>query len=176
MRKGNCNSQTPKMPFSRSNNVQQGAERSAPKGAANGRHPPKKRGSHNYAKLRRKCGQLRPPGNGDCMRIPHKPKQTKKTKKGEEMPDNRLDLICPRCHSVPNIAEETPARSAMPKGGDIFDKRIWRVDDVAEFLGCSKGHIYNLASDEKIPKRKKNGLLVFVPEEIHNWILEGDQK
>jgi predicted DNA-binding transcriptional regulator AlpA len=50
------------------------------------------------------------------------------------------------------------------------------VGDVAKFLGCTIGHVYNLASDEKIPKRKKNGFLFFVPEEILNWILEGDGK
>ena len=59
---------------------------------------------------------------------------------------------------------------------ELFNKKIWRVGDVAKFLGCSVGHVYNLASDEKIPKRKKNGFLFFVPEEILNWILEGDQK
>lgn len=30
----------------------------------------------------------------------------------------------------------------------IFNKRIWRVRDVAEFLNCSMGHVYNLTSDE----------------------------
>jgi predicted DNA-binding transcriptional regulator AlpA len=59
---------------------------------------------------------------------------------------------------------------------ELFNKKIWRVGDVARFLGCTIGHVYNLASDEKIPKRKKNGFLFFVPEEILNWILEGDQK
>lgn len=58
----------------------------------------------------------------------------------------------------------------------LFDKKIWRVGDVAKFLGCTVGHVYNLASDEKIPKRKKLGLLFFVPEEILNWVLEGDSK
>lgn len=58
----------------------------------------------------------------------------------------------------------------------LFHKKIWRVGDVAKFLGCSKGHVYNLASDEKIPKRKKLGSLFFVPEEILNWVLEGDSK
>jgi predicted DNA-binding transcriptional regulator AlpA len=58
----------------------------------------------------------------------------------------------------------------------IFDKRIWRVEDVASFLGCATGHVYNLSSDEKIPKRKKRGLLYFVPDEILNWVLEGDLK
>lgn len=56
----------------------------------------------------------------------------------------------------------------------LFNKQIWRVNDVAKFLGCSVGHIYNLASDELIPKRKKRGLLFFVPDEILNWVLEGD--
>lgn len=58
----------------------------------------------------------------------------------------------------------------------IFDKRIWRVEDVASFLGCAVGHVYNLSSDEKIPKRKKRGLLYFVPDEILSWVLEGDLK
>jgi hypothetical protein len=56
----------------------------------------------------------------------------------------------------------------------LFEKKIWRVGDVASFLDCTKGHVYNLASDEKIPKRKKNGFLFFVPDEILNWILEGE--
>ena len=56
----------------------------------------------------------------------------------------------------------------------LFDKRIWRVKDVAEFLDCSQGHVYNLASDEKIPKVKKGKFLYFIPNEILNWILEGD--
>ena len=56
----------------------------------------------------------------------------------------------------------------------LFKIQIWRVKDVAKFLGCSIGHIYNLASEEKIPKRKKGKYLFFVPEEILNWIIEGD--
>jgi predicted DNA-binding transcriptional regulator AlpA len=55
----------------------------------------------------------------------------------------------------------------------LFNNQIWRVKDVATFLGCSVGHIYNLASDEKIPKRKKGGLLFFVPDEVLSWTLEG---
>ncbi|MBD63735.1 MAG: hypothetical protein CME62_00885 [Halobacteriovoraceae bacterium] len=56
----------------------------------------------------------------------------------------------------------------------LFEKRIWRVSDVARFLDCSQGHIYNLCSDEKIPKRKKGKFLYFVPSEILEWILKGD--
>ena len=56
----------------------------------------------------------------------------------------------------------------------LFDKRIWRIDDVAQFLGCSVGHIYNLSSDEKIPKIKKGKFLFFIPNEILEWVLKGD--
>jgi predicted DNA-binding transcriptional regulator AlpA len=56
----------------------------------------------------------------------------------------------------------------------IFHNRIWRVKDVAEFLGCSIGHIYNLSSDEKIPKVKKGKFLVFIPEQIFEWVIQGD--
>ena len=56
----------------------------------------------------------------------------------------------------------------------LFKKKIWRVGDVAEFLGCSTGHVYNLTSDEEIPRRKKNGFLFFVPDEVLDWVLEGD--
>lgn len=56
----------------------------------------------------------------------------------------------------------------------LFDKRIWRVNDVARFMNCSIGHIYNLASDEKIPKRKRGKFLYFIPTEVLNWILEGE--
>jgi len=58
--------------------------------------------------------------------------------------------------------------------GMLFKKRIWRVGDVASFLGCSIGHIYNLVSDEKIPKFKKGKFLFFAPEMILEWIKEGN--
>ena len=93
----------------------------------------------------------------------------------------RVDVICPHCHNPINIAEETrrppcgtEAPSAMPKDSDIFDKRIWRVGDVAKVVGCSEGHIYNLASQDEIPKVKKGKFLFFVPEEVLEWILKGD--
>ncbi|MBC98751.1 MAG: hypothetical protein CME63_13465 [Halobacteriovoraceae bacterium] len=63
----------------------------------------------------------------------------------------------------------------------LFDKRIWRVSDVAKFLDCSVGHIYNLCSMRlklntwKLqPRRKKGKFLFFVPNEILEWVLQGD--
>ena len=56
----------------------------------------------------------------------------------------------------------------------LSEKKIWRIDDVAEFLGCSKGYIYRLVSDKRIPDIKKGKFVYFDPDSIHNWVLEGD--
>lgn len=58
----------------------------------------------------------------------------------------------------------------------LFNKRIWRVQDVAEFLQCSVGHVYNLVSDERIPNTKKGKFVFFVPISILEWVLEGETK
>jgi len=60
------------------------------------------------------------------------------------------------------------------EGARFFDIRIWRVRDVAKYLGCTIGHVYNLVSQEKIPKIKKGKFVYFIPQQIHEWILEGD--
>ncbi|MBK22463.1 MAG: hypothetical protein CME70_00540 [Halobacteriovorax sp.] len=59
-------------------------------------------------------------------------------------------------------------------GDSIFNKRIWRINDVAIFLQCSVGHVYNLCSNDEIPKIKKGKFLFFIPEEIQEWVLQGD--
>ena len=76
-----------------------------------------------------------------------------------------------------SFAEETQERLAKQMDiSSIHDKRIWRVADVAEFLGCSEWHIYRLTSDEKIPYIKKGKFVYFVPHCIQNWVLEGNLK
>jgi len=58
----------------------------------------------------------------------------------------------------------------------FFDNSIagvWTVKEVASYLRCSVGHIYNLVSQKKIPNRKRGRMLRFIPEEIYNWVYEG---
>ena len=59
------------------------------------------------------------------------------------------------------------------RSASLFNNQIWRITDVAEFLQCSVGHVYNLASKKRIPFRKKGGLLFFLPSEVVQWINEG---
>ena len=62
-------------------------------------------------------------------------------------------------------------------GPKLFDKKIWTIDDVASFTGISKSSLYKMTSlrrRESIPFRKRSGKLYFLPEEVMNWIEEGD--
>ncbi|MCY4643818.1 MAG: helix-turn-helix domain-containing protein [Bacteriovoracales bacterium] len=100
----------------------------------------------------------------------------------ERKGNDAIDKTIASDYAPSNLAEETtgvnptePSARPMDAPG-IHDKKIWRVKDVAEFLGCSCGHIYNLVSDEKIPKIKKGKFVYFVPERILEWVLEGDYK
>ncbi len=54
-----------------------------------------------------------------------------------------------------------------------MNDKLWKVNDVASYLKCSKGHIYNLVSKKKIPFIKFGGLLFFSPLEIDNFLLSG---
>lgn len=56
--------------------------------------------------------------------------------------------------------------------GKLFLIHIWQIKDVALFLDCSIGHIYNLCSQKMIPfyKKGKRGRLYFIPSEILDWI------
>lgn len=63
-------------------------------------------------------------------------------------------------------------KSSSGNEDKLFDKRIWRVKDVARFLNCSVGHVYNLVAKEEIPNRKKGQLIFFIPDEVTQWILD----
>lgn len=58
----------------------------------------------------------------------------------------------------------------------ILENQIWKIRDVANYTGYSLGTLYNLTSRSLIPFRKKRGKLFFIPDEIRNWIDEGDLK
>lgn len=59
-------------------------------------------------------------------------------------------------------------------GNTLFDKKIWRIKDVAEYLQLSVRTVYNKTSKDEIPFLKKGKVLYFQPEKIENWLLEGN--
>jgi predicted DNA-binding transcriptional regulator AlpA len=56
----------------------------------------------------------------------------------------------------------------------LFNIRIWSIDDVSLITGFSKGTIYNKTSKKEIPFRKRGKRLFFISDEIVNWIEEGE--
>lgn len=62
----------------------------------------------------------------------------------------------------------------------LFQKKIWNINDVSLATGYKVKTIYNMTSEKtrrthgKIPSRKRGGRLFFFPEEILNWIEEGE--
>ena len=66
-------------------------------------------------------------------------------------------------HDISNYHEEIPIDT-------LFNKKILRVDEVARILGCSKGHIYNLASRGELVPRKRGGLSLYLLSEVMEWI------
>lgn len=74
---------------------------------------------------------------------------------------------------APGLNQEGP-RDKIESKKLFFENRIWSVRDVSEYTGYAIGTLYNLASQDLIPHRKKRGRLFFIPLEIHNWIEEGN--
>lgn len=56
--------------------------------------------------------------------------------------------------------------------GELFEKRLWTIKDVAKVLDVTIGHVYNLKSKDEIPFRQmgKRGRLYFIPDEILDWV------
>lgn len=51
-------------------------------------------------------------------------------------------------------------------------KNILDLDEAVLFTGFSKGHLYRLTSEKRIPHFKKSRKLYFKKTELENWMLE----
>ena len=56
---------------------------------------------------------------------------------------------------------------------NISSRAVWNVQDVAQYLLVSIGHVYNLKCKGAIPYRKRGKILRFIPQEISDWLNEG---
>ena len=57
---------------------------------------------------------------------------------------------------------------------ELFEKKIWFIEDVIAFTGYGKGTIYNLCCSGEMPHQKKRKRLIFHPQEILNWMYTED--
>lgn len=79
------------------------------------------------------------------------------------------------CLKSSNVIEDNGGADSI--GSRLFEKLIWRIEDVAKFLGCSVGHVYNLRDKNRknrIPSFKKGKFVYFIPSQVHEWVLQGD--
>ncbi len=72
----------------------------------------------------------------------------------------------------------TKKYDSVPEQLELFDidqisSGVWTVKEVAAYLKVSAGHIYNLISKGRIPFRKRDGIIRFIPNEIFNWLNGG---
>ena len=59
----------------------------------------------------------------------------------------------------------------------LSQKSVLNLDEVAEFTGLSKSHLYKLTSTGKIPHYKPNGKFIFFDRaEIEKWLLRNRVK
>lgn len=54
----------------------------------------------------------------------------------------------------------------------IGAKTVLNLDEVVLLTGYSKGHIYRLTSEQRIPHFKHNRTLYFKKDEVERWLLE----
>lgn len=54
--------------------------------------------------------------------------------------------------------------------------KIWRVEEVADFLGLAVKTIYNKVNKGEIPNYKRGKFLYFVPAEIITWLMVGGRR
>ena len=65
------------------------------------------------------------------------------------------------------------AGQAAAIGGQPMSPRLWRVDEVAEFLGLAVGTVYHLLSQKRLPCVRISGRCVrFDPEQIEEWVAQ----
>lgn len=83
--------------------------------------------------------------------------------------------------SVKNVKKQDSPELSLPdecaNSSKLFEKIIWRIDDVARHTGWLKKYIYNLTAkkDENgIPAIKKGRTLFFIPDDFLEWIKEGN--
>ncbi len=73
-----------------------------------------------------------------------------------------------------NNEADNDSNSGYVDHKQLFNKLIWSIEDVMLFTRLSKGTIYNKTYKGKIPYRKRGNRLYFIPQDIQNWIEEGD--
>lgn len=70
--------------------------------------------------------------------------------------------------------EQTELQQQLKEIRDLLisNKKVLNLNEIAEYIGYSKSHIYKLTSTNQIPHYKPNGkVLFFDKNEVDTWLL-----
>jgi len=55
----------------------------------------------------------------------------------------------------------------------LFEKLVWTVADVCEYLACSERHVRQLVAENRIPHANVGRLVRFSRDQVVAWLLNG---
>jgi excisionase family DNA binding protein len=64
------------------------------------------------------------------------------------------------------VAHVTPSSA-------LFEKLVWTVSDVCEYLACSERHVRQLVAENRIPHANVGRLVRFSRDRVVTWFLNG---
>ncbi|WP_417237057.1 helix-turn-helix domain-containing protein [Bizionia paragorgiae] len=85
--------------------------------------------------------------------------------------ENPFEIINGRLERIENLLENIYSNIGT-KESNIIISKIMDIEQLSNYLGLSKSHIYKLTSSHTIPHSKRGKRLYFDKEVINTWVLE----
>ncbi|WP_299007939.1 helix-turn-helix domain-containing protein [uncultured Tenacibaculum sp.] len=85
--------------------------------------------------------------------------------------ENPFEIINERLRNIENLLENIYSNIGRNET-NIITSKIMDIEQLSDYLGLSKSHIYKLTSTHSIPHSKRGKRLYFDKETINNWVLE----
>lgn len=89
--------------------------------------------------------------------------------------ENPFELIISRLDKIEILLEQILNKKDLQLGKDSRVE-IMTVEDVANYLGYTKHHIYKLTMNNEIPHSKPGKRLLFIKKDIDDWIMQYKRK
>ena len=85
--------------------------------------------------------------------------------------ENPFEIINERLKNIEDLLENIYSNIGRNET-NIITSKIMDIEQLSDYLGLSKSHIYKLTSTQNIPHSKRGKRLYFNKETINTWVLE----
>ena len=85
--------------------------------------------------------------------------------------ENPFEIINERLERIENLLKNIYSNIGT-KESNFITSKILDIEQLSNYLGLSKSHIYKLTSKYTIPHSKRGKRLYFDKETINSWVLE----